>query len=269
MRLYEHGVAVDDATTPAPRSLSLIATTELPVYSDFHTTIVDENQQSLTERIDKVSHISGAHRDADYYEETDLSYVLRACAYHLERIGEEYRTVTCLFEDLHPAETTSRGNTSSGRVYFETDAFLAGARRVYEQIGRVVWKHYGKGTRPRSYSAVIDAAQDRLPPAFVSACQASWQQHGVKLKGYRDCIAHNTPVNDGHTTCWLSRVEQRWAMTVPLPANPDAKSRRHFNFAEGPDALSYCHELLCHLCGLAETTTALPPVRSHLDKPSI
>ncbi len=58
--------------------------------------------------------------------------------------------------------------------------------------------------------------------------------------------------------------------TVPLPTNPETKSRAAFDNVQGNgiDALGYCHEVAMHMVGLCEELMALPAVDSHIVNPS-
>jgi hypothetical protein len=78
---------------------------------------------------------------------------------------------------------------------------------------------------------------------------------------------HYDPLTDGATTCWMERYGNRWGMNVKLPANPEPKSRLSFDFATGPEALSYCHTIACHLVDVCQGLEALERVRHHLDNP--
>jgi hypothetical protein len=91
---------------------------------------------------------------------------------------------------------------------------------------------------------------------------------GTKLRAYRDCVAHYDPLTDGGTTCWMDRYNNRWGVTVKLPSNPEAKSRRCFDFASGPEALEYCHSVACSVVELCELLESQPKIRMHLDNPS-
>lgn len=261
MRIYEFGVVVTDSAA-APNGLRLVATDEMPIYSRYSLTLVDDQGGSLNERLAKVLTVSHAYRNADYYEETDARYALRACAYHVERLVAYYSENARLFEEhqreqiAHGRPNAISGNTDDQRVYFEIDAFLGSARRFYEQLRRVLWKHFGsRGTRPRSFDGVLQSA--KLPEAYRSALEASWTEYGAKLSDYRDSVFHNDPLNEGHTSVWFVVKGTRWAMTVRLPENPEAKSRNQFRFEAGPDALSYCYQMLCHLTAIAEKTHTL------------
>jgi hypothetical protein len=106
-----------------------------------------------------------------------------------------------------------------------------------------------------------------IPPLFMTQLDESWNTVGEKLASYRDCVAHYDPLTDGGTTCWMDWYGNRWGMTVKLPGNPDTKSHSAFNFDSGPEALSYCHSVACHLVALCESLEAQTKVASHLAKP--
>ena len=124
---------------------------------------------------------------ADWLEEGDVRYSLRACAHHLDHIARLYATTTVLFEQQHPVATSRRGNTGGSAVYFEVDAFITSGRRFYEHLRRLVWKRFnGTGSRPDSFSKLLSASGLLLPDAYRTRLEASWTAHGKQLKGYRD-----------------------------------------------------------------------------------
>lgn len=265
--LFEHGIATEGE--PNQGSLRLIATARLPIYSGFSLAIVDPEGTSLNERAVHLTSVDGPHNMAHYFEEYDLRYSVLATLYHLNRLIDLYVRLTRLFERLHPVGTAVSGNTSDPRVFYEVDAFLGAARRVYESIRKVLWKHYqGRGVtgRWRSIRTVL-TSPGNVPEPFLTGLRESWRSVGTKLTAYRDCVAHYDPLTDGLTTCWMDWYGNRWGMTVKLPSNPDEKSRLAFDFASGPEALSYCHTVACHLVELCESLVTLPKIREHLDNP--
>src|SRR5918911_1062505 len=166
-KVYEHGIAAEGESDPVP--LRLIATAKLPIYSGFSLAIVDPEGNSLTERAVHLLSVDKAHFTADYYEEDDLRYCVRATLYHLNRLIDLYVALTRLFERIHPIGTAIEGNTSDPRVFYEIDAFLGAARRVYESIRKVLWKHYhGRGTsgRWRSIRTVLNSP-GKVPTSFT------------------------------------------------------------------------------------------------------
>jgi hypothetical protein len=265
--VYEHGIAVEGGEPP--ESLGLIATAKLPIYAGFSLSIVDFEGHSLNERAVHLANIKGPHYSADYYEEGDLRYCVLATLYHLNQLIDLYVRLTGLFEREHPPGTAIRGNTGDPRVFYEIDAFLGAARRVYESIKDVLWKHYhypGATGKWSSFRTVVKAPHE-IPPLFVIALDQSWNTFGKKLADYRNCVAHYDPLNDGGTTCWMNWYGNRWGMTVKLPANPHEQSRKAFDFDSGPEALSYCHSAACHLVELCESMEVQAKVASYLANP--
>lgn len=248
--------------------MRIVSSTDLPVYSGLSLTIVDLEGRSLNERAVHLGHVNGAYSTADYFEESDLRYCVLATLYHLNRLIDLYVALTQLFEKIHPPGTANRGNTGDPRVFYELDAFLGAARRVYESMRKVLWKHYGDGPKGRwgSIRGTLKSA-DNVPAPFAQQLAESWKSFGERLADYRDCVMHNDPLTDGGTTCWMERYGIRWGMNVKLPANPERKSRLSFDFATGPEALSYCHTVACHLVNVCQALEALERVRHHLDNP--
>jgi hypothetical protein len=167
--IYEHGIAVQG--DERPESLRMIATARLPIYAPFTLSIVDFEGNSLNERAVRLAKVGGPyHRLTDYYEEHDLRYSVLAMMYHLNRIIDLYVRLTQLFERKYPLGTAVRGNTGDPRVFYEVDAFLGAARRVYEAIRKVLWKHYrssrtrGDGVQSGRSSCRPTIFQNHLPP---------------------------------------------------------------------------------------------------------
>jgi hypothetical protein len=265
MNVYEHGVAAESDEWAG--SLRLVSSTDLPVYSGFSLTVVDLEGRSLNEQAVRLGHVNGACYTADYFEESDLRYCVLATLYHLNRIIDLYVALTQLFERTHRPGTAICGNTSDPRVYYEIDAFLGAARRVYESMRKVLWKHYRTGPNGRWRCIRGAVKANAVPEPFAQKLRASWDLFGQRLTEYRDCMTHNDPLTDGATTCRMEWYGSRWGMNVKLPSNPGAKSRQSFDFATGPEALNYCHTVACHLVDVCQALETTERVRHHLDNP--
>lgn len=267
LNVYQHGVATD--CDELLNSLTIVATTNLPIYSGFTLTILDGNGKSLNARAAHLAHVNGPCSSNDYFEEMDLRYCVLATLYHLNRLIDLYVENTRLFEHTYPKGAAISGSVWSPNVFYEIDAFLGAARRVYESIRRVLWKHY-KGPRMtgrwNSIRKVL-ASPNYVPDSFLAELENNWQTLGIKLTDYRDCVAHYEPLTNGLTTCWMERYEDRWGATVKLPANPEAQSRASFNFDRGPEALEYCHMVACNLVELCEALESEERIRTYLDNP--
>lgn len=265
MKLYTYGIEVA-AGEVSPAGATWIGRVDDPIATRPWLTVVDRDGQPLNERLSRIGQGEGPRMVVDYLEETDLLYGSLACEYHLQNLALAYHEVTSLFERMHPQGGAVSGNTVNRSVFFETDAFLVAARRWYELLRRVVWKHYGNParTRPGNFLGVLNGIQG-ANPGYIETLKVSWSQHGENLKYLRDCVSHNDPVNDGTVSCHVLPVGGHWELTVRLPKNPKAKSRSGYDLSGGPDALDFCHQTLCHLADLGDATCALPEVRHYLD----
>lgn len=266
MRIYAHGIAVEPGDGWDAGELPLVATTDLPIYAHFTVTLVDLAEASLNERIVSLDQHPGPRRSADYFEERDLRNGLLAMAYHVQRLAMLYVEVSGRFEEIHPGGTAVRGNVHMPPIYYEADAFLTAARRWYETLLRLLWKHYGSGRRPGTFHKLFDDAKE-VPADHVALLDASWRAHGTHLNDYRNCLIHHDPLDDGGKTAWTAPRDGRWGTTVKLPANPRARRREAFDFDNGPDVLTYAHALVCHLTEVAEATDQLPAIVADRHRP--
>jgi hypothetical protein len=264
MEIFQHGIV--DSIAAGAAGIGQIATTREPVFSGYTCSILDRDGSSISMRSAMVLHVAKAHYSADYFEESDLRHSLRAMLYHLDRVISLYVDVAALFESLHPVVT--EGNTGGEAIYFELEAFLSAARRVYESIRKVLWKHYGppRGSRWTSIRQVLKNPYN-IPEHFQEILCESLNNYGFKLADYRDCIAHSDPLNDGYPTCRLRGFGGRWGVENILPSNPECKSRKKYTFVHGPEALTYSYNVACHLVTLSETIAGLEAIGHSLANP--
>jgi hypothetical protein len=259
--IYEHGVLVREGGPPAP--LRLVASTRMPIYSGYTLCIVDSDGTSLNERATALLVPAGPYTTADFWDESDVRYCILAMLYHLNRVVDRYVANCQLFESDVRLRTAIRGNVDDSQLFYEIDALISCARRVYESIRKVLWKYYNSGSHGRWRSIRKALADNHIPTSFRSSLNESWTAVGEKLTLYRDCIAHYDPLTTGQATCWMEPIGNRWGMTVKLPSNPES-GRRSYNFGAGPDALQYCHTVACHLVGLAEELERQPAIAATL-----
>ncbi|MEQ1604723.1 MAG: hypothetical protein ABL999_07625 [Pyrinomonadaceae bacterium] len=266
--IFENGILIIGAEDPP--SSRKIATNKLPVYSNFNITVLDNDGLSLNEMAVGLALVKGPHSHADYYDEYDLRYWVLSSLYRVTRLIELYVWNVEVFENQYPlGTTTSRGNIHGLNVYYEIDAFLTSARRVYDTLSYVLWKHYHPSETGRwdGMKSAVKRSLSGVPSGFAGQVLDSWNQFGLRLRDYRDCVIHHIPLHETNETCWLSRYEKHWQMTVKLPANPEKKSRRLMDYDSGPDALSYCYEVANHLVKLCTALNQQEKIASYLALP--
>jgi hypothetical protein len=138
--VLEHGNEVSAGTGDPPAGLARLATTLEPIYSGYTLAIIDQSRSSLTHRGTHLVNVPSPYRTSDLWDEQDVRYCLLSALYRLNRIIDLYVEKCRLFEEHSPVGLS--GNTSDPRIYYEIDAFLGDARRVYESIRKVLWRHY-------------------------------------------------------------------------------------------------------------------------------
>lgn len=271
--VYEHGIVVPDGEQP-PAGLAIIATTRLPIYNEFTLTLVDRDGSSLNERAIHALDVPGPHGVADYYEESDVRFFLRESLYHLNSVINYYVRACRIFDEYHGYwEGPQSGNTGDARVLFEVDAYLGAARRVYEAISKVLWKHFsgspdGKGrwSSMRKTVAAIESGSTHIPEPIAATVASSWNTYGVTLADYRNYVAH-TGALSASEVCWMSRFSRRWGASVALLENPEDKKRAPIDPDVRRDALAYSYDVATHLVGLCEDLTAVPAIADYLANP--
>jgi hypothetical protein len=267
--VFEHGI---EAIGEPPKGLLRLATRDPGlIYSGYTLAVVDRDGSSLNHRAAHLVKVP-AHTVSDFYEEHDVRYCLKGTLYHLNQIVDLYVDKCRLFEDIHPVGPLT-GNTGDERIFYEVDAFLGAARRVYEAISKVLWKHYAasRGMKGRwsSMRKAVAAAEksDIIPAEFFQPLEQSWKTRGLKLAAYRNYVMHTSSLIAANSTCWMTRFEGRWGATVPLPANPETKRRGAIDSRDGVDSVEYCYGVATPLVGLSESLMALPEISSFITNP--
>ena len=271
MNIYQHGVKV--VTEQNVPNLSIIANTDPEfTYSEFSLNIIDTSGNSLSHRVMNITNVDFAHKNVDFLEDDELKYCIVSSLYHLNNLIENYVKLSQLMEGQYPLGTavhgqktwtTRSGNTSSYSAYFEIDAIFTDAMRIYEVgLRLLLWKFYGDKNKKQwtSFNADNDrksvlSRPDNIPEKYLDQLINSWNVFGRHLKQYRNCIIHCATITnpENATTCWLELHDYKWRTTIKLPANPEQKNRVAFDFKTGPDALTYCYTLVCHLVELCDS----------------
>lgn len=269
--VFEHGIEVAVEQDDPPVGLTRLASLDSEsTYSGYTLTIIDGDGSSLNHRVVRLFEVPGPYTTSDMQAEHDLLYCLQSALYHLARIIDVYVDMCRRWEEQHP--DAHSGNSSGGAlIHYEVDAFLGAARRVYDSISKVLWKHYvgGRG-RWRSIRSLVESEMElaKIPAEFGQLLEQSWGAVGEKLTDYRDVVMHIAPLA-GDGAIWMKRYGGKWGATVGLPTNPRAK-RADFDNAqgEGIDALGYCHGVAAQLVALCEAMMALPAIEAHVVNPS-
>jgi hypothetical protein len=186
-----------------------------------------------------------------FFQVSDLRYLLGAVEYHCTELAEAYVAVSTAYVGFPSIpdgpEPERTGFGGHAELYYEFDACVTAALRVYEASRYLLWSTFGKGTMPESFRKTLAAFKDNsqsIPERLLRRLDQSWNTFGKRLKAYRDCIQHKSPIDYGIVTASLRRHELGvWMVRVLIPENPECNSRRSFVYKEELDALDYCMEV--------------------------
>ncbi len=195
-----------------------------------------------------------------FYPFYHLAYLLGAVGYHCEKLAELYTSIAIRYWEM----TQIPGFSSDSDVgtfgyqtepYYEFEALIGAARRSIDSTRYLLWNRFGlaKGSTPRSLEALLKS-RSHIPSELHDQLTASWQQVGVPLTQYRDCIHHYVPVDFGMASAVMRRhPSSAWTTMIRIPDNPAARSKARFTFALNLDALTYAWELADEVLRLALT----------------
>jgi hypothetical protein len=203
-----------------------------------------------------------------------LSYGLQGILYHCQQMALGYAAACrSMFRiGLIPFnDGAERGDVSTfgGQVelYFELDALTAKARRTYDALGHVIWDAYGhpRDRCPGNFANFLDVC-NRVPDVLHSRLSQSWNTFGVKLKDYRDCILHYTPLDTRIGSACMVRLDcGAWSAKIFIPDNPEARAASKFTFDRRLDALNYGWELTSEVIDVSALVA--DSIRSRLGVP--
>jgi hypothetical protein len=186
-----------------------------------------------------------------------LAYLLGAVGYHCQRLAELYAQIAVQYFQI--TQIPGYGDTSDAGIfdykpepYYEFEALVGAARRSYDSCRYILWPRFGRkaSSTPRSLKSLLKARSD-IPEKLYKRLTASWQNFGVILTNYRDCIHHYVPVDFGLASAFMRRNSlHAWTTMVRIPDNPEVRSKQKFTFAQNRDALTYAWEVADEVLGV-------------------
>jgi hypothetical protein len=196
-----------------------------------------------------------------------LAYDLNATVYHCKQLASAYADVTSAHARIrsNPGYPDQPGGWVSfcdqAVPYYELDALLSAARRVYDKTAHMAWQAFGgKGGGMPGNAADLLKRRSNMPPKTRDRLRSSWDTIGAKLKDYRDCTQHFASTDIGLCTINMIRLDKDvWKARALIPDNPEVKSKKKFSYASTIDALAYGWQVTDEVVALAvEMASAIP-----------
>ena len=109
----------------------------------------------------------------------------------------------------------------------------------------ILWRRFGNAEHPTPRSLeVLLKNRYEIPEQLYRQLKTSWETHGTLLTHYRNCIHHYVPIDYALASASMRRCSLGiWTTTIPIPDNPETRSKKKFTYDLNRDALTYAWEL--------------------------
>lgn len=199
---------------------------------------------------------------------SNLSYSMETMLYHCKQLAEVYCRICRSFVSFPFGYLKKEDKVILGgnpETYFEFDALVTDAMRLYEVLRYVIWIKFGtpKNNVPKSYEGMLKKIPSRkkdFPPLLFDRLNDNWSTIGDRAKKYRDCLQHNSPIIHGRPYVRMSRLDYKvWSASIWIPDNPEDKSQVKFIYDSEIDALTYGWELTSEMVKLVKMVVGEAP----------
>jgi hypothetical protein len=126
------------------------------------------------------------------------------------------------------------GDLRSRSTYFDFEAFLNAVGASLDALARVVGTAYKEQTPP-AFNKLCGKAHLGGCAEILREAKAGWVQ---KLKDYRDCFVHYTPV-DTLLCMGMSLRSNGWEFRCKLPTNPNCREILRFRYSRRTELFRY------------------------------
>jgi hypothetical protein len=165
-------------------------------------------------------------------------YHIYHAEHRLKTIHECYRKAGLEFE-LQIAEKENLFSVSTGRglawqIYWDFEAFLNAIGSALDVLARIVGLFYADPA-PVSFIKLCNKRQLSGAVDLLRSAQQLWVH---RLKDYRDCFVHYTPV-DNEAWIHCHRYRDGWEIRCAIPVNPNIREAEGFRFSRRAELLRY------------------------------
>ncbi len=194
-----------------------------------------------------------------YYDLELLPYTLGLCWYSVTDLAKTQHELSLAFSDEAFKESTIHGlgDEARDRMTYAIDAFLDAARRSQNAVIYYIRRELGKQL-PLSMNKLVKgirAGSIQLPDGLQAGILKYWDEHGLRLKQYRDLAQHHALVTSDVRLFQGSNGER--AMYFVLPSNPEVASPARLLFGSpSVQAFPYVANQFLHLVSHIHWVTA-------------
>jgi hypothetical protein len=171
-----------------------------------------------------------------------------------------YRALTKVSHDLavhvvNASDTTfevATGNETVDQLYWDFESFLSGVNVALDLLARVVGPAFPQESPPSFSKLCKKGGTHPLLDEFRRA-QKRW---GQRLKDYRDCFTHYTPV-DTMLCVTLRKYSAGWELRAKLPVNPNVREILGFRYSRKVELMRYAIAVHRHMSAFDKSVAAI------------
>lgn len=203
----------------------------------------------------------------------NIEYITGAAIYHCKSLAYQYTHI--IHEDTKFSAIVKKkydnyqfGNQE--KTYYEFDALITVARRMYDTTRFILWKIFGEGEglvdMPDSFKKLFEKCKSNMPEQLSMHLLNSWHKFGEKIQDYRDCILHFVPIGFNNSTAVMTEIEDNiWFTSLLIPDNPEVvkentETHDNLRYTKKIDALTYSWEITTEIIDIALEIVNSSPV---------
>lgn len=170
--------------------------------------------------------------------------------YRLTSIYEQYLAIRI---DLAGLASKNPGSFEYGIgdrrveiIYWDFESYLSEINIALDLLARIVGIGFPQHTPP-SFNRLC---KSKLTGGLIEILRAARQRWVLKLKDYRDCFTHYTPIDTRAVISLLLRKDGTFDLWGKLPVNPNIREILGFRFSRRVELLRYAITVHRHMTAL-------------------
>ncbi|MGI0015223.1 MAG: hypothetical protein ACREBU_17550 [Nitrososphaera sp.] len=179
-------------------------------------------------------------------------YHLSHAEYRLRQIHEKYQQVAIETIEQYRHDLTKTNdfevaisNIQTHIIYWDFETYLSAINNALDILARIVGTAYLSPT-PVSFNKLCQKKELTGIVEILRAAKTRWVN---RLKDYRDCFVHYTPV-DNRVFLQISRIKNIYKVRGALPVNPNIRENLGFRYSNRIELLKYSATVFRHMQSL-------------------
>ncbi len=136
-------------------------------------------------------------------------------------------------------------NKTIHQVYWDFECYLNSINCALDILARIISPAFNEQT-PVSLNKICNKKNLEGPVEILRRAKSRWIN---RLKDYRDCFIHYTPV-DNRVYLNLNKYSDGWEIHAKLPINPNIRNIEGFKFSRRVELLKYSFTVYKHMVAL-------------------